>query len=380
MPEGGTSVSVVIGAHNYAGFLPAAIDSALSQDQAPAEVVVVDDGSSDDTPAVLSRYRREAVVIRTPNRGQLAALATGYAATSGDMIVFLDADDVLLPTAVRMIINASHGIEVSKVHWPMPEIDADGRAAGRCRPTQPLPAGDLVEQLCRLGPEGAAYPPTSGNAWHRRFLDHVLPGPVDDFRLAADQYLAVLAPFFGPVAALAQPQSLYRRHGASAHSSASLAARARITHEHYRTSTLLLRDLCRRQGRPCPWWTWEERSWTRRLERSLDELDAAIPAGSVVVLIDQDEWALPPGRSWTPVPVPSNSGRYWGLPTSGEQVVGELRGRQAAGATHVIVSDSAFWWLDHYDGLDGYLAASCTLEEENDRFRLYRWPDGGGRW
>jgi glycosyl transferase family 2 len=379
MPDGATSVSVVIGAHNYAGFLPAAIDSALAQDEAPADVVVVDDGSSDDTPAVLSRYRSEAVVMRTPNRGQLAALATGYAATRGDMVVFLDADDVLLPTAVRMIANASDGTGVSKVHWPMPEIDALGQPAGRCRPTQPLPAGDLAEQLCRLGPEGAAYPPTSGNAWQRRFLDQALPGPVDDFRLAADQYLAVLAPFFGPVAALTQPQSLYRRHEASAHSSAPLAARARISHEHYRKSTLLLRELCHRRGWPCPWWTWDERSWTRRFERSLDELDFSIAPGSIAVLIDQDEWALPPGRSWTPVPVPSRNGHYWGLPASSEQIVGELRDRRAEGADYVVVSDSAFWWLDQYTGLEDYLSSSCTLEESNDRFRLYRWPDGGGR-
>lgn len=378
MSDPSRSVSVVITSYNYANYLPLAIESALAQQVAPTEVVVVDDGSTDGTQAVLTPYRDRATLLYTLNRGQLGAMATGYEATTGEMVVFLDADDVLLPSAVASIAEASIDPEVSKVHWPMPEIDALGRPVGRCRPTQPLASGDVADRLCQLGPEGAAYPPTSGNAWRRRFLDEVLPGPVNDFRLAADQYLAVLAPFYGPVAALAEPQSLYRRHDTSALSSARLEDRGRIANHHYRKATTVLRAACLRRGSPCPWQTWEERSWTRRLERSLTELDALVPPGSVVVLIDQDEWALSPDRPWTAQPIPARNGRYWGLPADGQAVVAELRGRRVAGATHVVVSDSAFWWLDEYTGLAPYLSEACTSEVANDRFRLYSWLTTNG--
>jgi glycosyltransferase involved in cell wall biosynthesis len=364
-------LSIVIGAYNYAEFLPAAIESALSQAGATTEVIVVDDGSTDDTPAVVDRYSGSIVSLRTPNRGQLAALSLGFAACSGAMVLFLDADDVLLPAAAGTIRAASVDGRLSKLHWPMPEIDATGRLIGTVRPTQPLPSGDLASQVCRLGPEGAAYPPTSGNAWRRTFLQQVLPGPVDEFRLAADQYLAVLAPFYGLVGTIDEPLSRYRRHARSVHSSAPLTERARITNDHYVRTARLLRQHCEARGLDCQWWTWEERSWTRRLECSLNELDELLPADAVVILMDQDEWALSGQRPWVAVPIPSRGGRYWGLPADGREVVDKIEVRRLEGATHLVITDSAFWWLDEYDGLSEYLGAGSRSVVDNDRFQLY---------
>ena len=367
----GVDLSVVIGAYNYADFLPAAITSALSQERASVEVIVVDDGSSDATPEVMERWRDDIVGIHTRNRGQLAALATGFARTSGPMVVFLDADDVLLTDAAATIRDAAGDASLSKLHWAMPEIDADGRPIGRVRPTEALPSGDLTGQLCRLGPEGAPYPPTSGNAWRREFLTQVLPGPTSGFRLAADQYLSVLAPFHGDVGTIDRPLSCYRRHAHSAHSSAPLAERLRITDEHYERTALLLRAVCEERGRECPWETWDERSWSRRLRRSLDELDRLVPVGSTVVLMDQDEWALPTDHPWTPVPIPSDDGRYAGLPVDGDRVVRELGDRSRAGASHLVVTDSAFWWADAHAELSAYLHTCARLVANNDRFRLF---------
>ncbi len=92
------SVSVVIATFNHARFLPAALDSALAQTLAGVEVIVVDDGSTDDTPAVLSRYARRVRVIRQANRGLAAARNAGLAVARGTYVSFLDADDVVMPT------------------------------------------------------------------------------------------------------------------------------------------------------------------------------------------------------------------------------------------------------------------------------------------
>jgi glycosyltransferase involved in cell wall biosynthesis len=90
-------VSVVIPTYNSADYLPDAIDSALNQTVPPLEVIVVDDGSTDETAGILERYRGRIIVISQENRGPSAARNRGIAAARGDLIAFLDADDVWLP-------------------------------------------------------------------------------------------------------------------------------------------------------------------------------------------------------------------------------------------------------------------------------------------
>jgi glycosyltransferase involved in cell wall biosynthesis len=92
------SVSLVIATFDHGRFLAEALDSALAQTLRGVEIVVVDDGSTDDTPEVLARYKGRVRVIRQPNRGLAAARNTGLASSRGTYVSFLDADDVLSPT------------------------------------------------------------------------------------------------------------------------------------------------------------------------------------------------------------------------------------------------------------------------------------------
>jgi glycosyltransferase involved in cell wall biosynthesis len=91
------SVSLVIATFNHARLLGDAIDSALAQTLSGVDIIVVDDGSTDDTPAVLERYGGRIRVLRQPNRGLAAARNTGLAAARGTYVAFLDADDVMAP-------------------------------------------------------------------------------------------------------------------------------------------------------------------------------------------------------------------------------------------------------------------------------------------
>jgi len=92
------SASLVIATFNHGRFLAEALDSAIAQTLKGVEIVVVDDGSTDDTPAVLARYAGRIRAIRQPNRGLAAARNTGLATARGTYVSFLDADDVLMPT------------------------------------------------------------------------------------------------------------------------------------------------------------------------------------------------------------------------------------------------------------------------------------------
>ncbi len=92
------SVSVVIPTFNHARYLPDALASVLAQTLPDVEVVVVDDGSTDDTPAVLAAYGDRIRVVRQPNRGLSAARNAGVAVSRRAYLAFLDADDVFAPT------------------------------------------------------------------------------------------------------------------------------------------------------------------------------------------------------------------------------------------------------------------------------------------
>jgi glycosyltransferase involved in cell wall biosynthesis len=90
-------VSVVIPTHNYGRFICETIESALAQSYSPIEIVVVDDGSTDDTPQRLAVYGHRVRYIYQPNRGVSAARNNGIAAARGELIAILDSDDLWLP-------------------------------------------------------------------------------------------------------------------------------------------------------------------------------------------------------------------------------------------------------------------------------------------
>jgi glycosyltransferase involved in cell wall biosynthesis len=98
--------SIIIPTYNYASYLPQAIQSALNQTHQPVEVIVVDDGSTDDTPQVAASFGDAIRYIRQPNAGLSAARNRGIQEATGDLLVFLDADDLLDPTMVEVSLAA----------------------------------------------------------------------------------------------------------------------------------------------------------------------------------------------------------------------------------------------------------------------------------
>src|SRR5215210_7479587 len=93
-------VSVIIPCYNQAHFLGEAIESVLAQNHPRFEILVVDDGSTDDTSEVAARYP-EVRCLRQENRGLAAARNAGLRSSEGEYVVFLDADDRLLPNALE---------------------------------------------------------------------------------------------------------------------------------------------------------------------------------------------------------------------------------------------------------------------------------------
>jgi glycosyltransferase involved in cell wall biosynthesis len=95
-------ISCVIPVHNGERFVAEAIESVLAQTYYPVEVVLIDDGSTDETPRVLSNFGDRVKVIAQENAGQSAARNRGIQAAAGELIAFLDADDLWLPEKLAL--------------------------------------------------------------------------------------------------------------------------------------------------------------------------------------------------------------------------------------------------------------------------------------
>src|SRR5689334_4764378 len=120
------SVSVVIPTYNYGRFIDEAIRSALAQTQPPMEIIVVDDGSTDDTKDVVATFGDKVKYVRQENAGVCAARNRGVAESSGDLIALLDADDVLEPTNLeKQSARFDEDERVGFVHCGVREFDSD---------------------------------------------------------------------------------------------------------------------------------------------------------------------------------------------------------------------------------------------------------------
>ena len=98
-------VSILITNYNYADFLAQAIDSALGQTYKNTEIVVVDDGSTDNSREVIEGYGNKIISIFKDNGGQTSALNAAFSVSQGEIIFLLDADDIFLPNKVTEVVD-----------------------------------------------------------------------------------------------------------------------------------------------------------------------------------------------------------------------------------------------------------------------------------
>jgi glycosyltransferase involved in cell wall biosynthesis len=364
--------SVVVLSYNYERYLAGAIDSALRQTYASTEVIVVDDGSTDDSRAVISGYGARIKPVLRENGGQGAAVNTGFAASSGDVLIFLDSDDVLLPTAVETAVQTLNDPETAKVHWPLVVIDAEGHATGSLKEPV-LPAGDFREIVRERGPLTEATLPSapgSGNAWPRWLLDLILPMPHEDYRVNADSYLFGLAPAFGRVARV-EPQGQWRYHGSNAHKGMSFERKVEMGVANFRNQ-------CQVLGRR---WTpngesferaWRSNAWWTRIADSIDEISAMTAKGDLVILADGDEWGADDAvRHWRRIPFLERGGVFWGAPSDDAEAMRALDEMRWRGAALFVFAWPTFWWLDHYTEFARYMRTDFRCVLENDRLLAF---------
>ena len=209
------SVSVIIPTYNYGRFIGEAIESVLAQSLLPAEVVVVDDGSADETESVVSLFTARGVrYIRQENAGVCAARNRGVAESTGELIAFLDADDTYEPTKLeRQVAKFMEDPAVGLVHCGMREFDSETGETKRLH----LDGGEegVAENLLLW--DGPVVVGPGGTIMVSRKAFEDVGGFDPQMKVGEDWDFCYRVARKYKVGFVAEPLVNYRNHGAAAH-------------------------------------------------------------------------------------------------------------------------------------------------------------------
>ncbi|MGE0484122.1 MAG: glycosyltransferase family 2 protein [Gammaproteobacteria bacterium] len=210
-------VSVLVTNYNYAGFLDECVASVQAQTFGDFEIVIVDDGSRDDSWTVIEALATadpaRIVPLRQDNAGQAAAFNAGFAASRGAVVAFLDADDTWLPDKLAATVAAfDTADDVVMVQHYLDILQAsDGDYPFATMPPE-LPASVVLEDYF-VEHSTDYFAATSGISLRRDVLARMLPLETSAWRLCADICISRPAPLFGRVVTLAGSHGHYRIHG-----------------------------------------------------------------------------------------------------------------------------------------------------------------------
>ncbi|HKN74648.1 MAG TPA: glycosyltransferase [Candidatus Acidoferrum sp.] len=231
-------VTILIDTYNYGRFIEEAVESALAQEfpREQREILVVDDGSTDDTGERLKKYGDAIRYLRKPNGGQASAFNLGFAEARGEIIALLDADDLWLPQKLRRVYETLEKNPDAGMVYHRTYLWKGGEQAAYDNYFVEV-SGHVPQSRVSL----LRYPMvgTSCLAFRRSALSKLLPVP-EALRSQADAYLTSLIIFIAPVAALPEFHANYRIHGANLfQASEGGAARDAIEHRMAMRGALL---------------------------------------------------------------------------------------------------------------------------------------------
>ena len=198
-----STVSIVIPAYNLGRYLAEAIDSVLGQDYPHVELMVVDDGSSDQTAEVLHSYGPSIIWWTQPNAGQAAALNAGWGRASGEILAYLSADDSLAASAVSnavRVLDADRSVACTYSDYKL--VDRHSRLIRTVR-TKDQAYRRLVENVeCVIGP----------GAFFRKSLFAQVGGWSEEFRQSPDLDYWLRAGLAGEFRRIPETLATFRVH------------------------------------------------------------------------------------------------------------------------------------------------------------------------
>jgi glycosyltransferase involved in cell wall biosynthesis len=210
-------VSIIIGNYNYGRYVGEAIDSALSQTYDRIEVIAVDDGSTDNSPEVIRSYGDRILPLFKANGGQSSAFNLGFKSAQGDIICFLDSDDIMQPHKVAELVKVFQSdAEIGWCFHPLKYINTETSELVAERyppPPQDISTGvDFRRNLIEGAQIPVWGPATSGLSFRRSLLEKILPMP-ETIRISSDYYLRYTSVALTKGWVIAEPLAILRVHG-----------------------------------------------------------------------------------------------------------------------------------------------------------------------
>ncbi|CAM1348076.1 glycosyltransferase [Tenacibaculum insulae] len=215
-------VSVLINNYNYGKFIGYAIRSVLKQKYKDLEIIVYDDGSTDDSLDVLKSFGNDIVLISEDNYGgkpsvnQANAIERAFSVSSGEIVFLLDSDDVFLENKINKVVSVfKEELEVVCVQHTFKLINEKGE--GLKERKRPILSGvNLPEAMFFTGSFGYFFSQTSSLAFRRSFLEGFLPFDKANFLMQwPDIRLTRNAMYCGDVKTLQLDLGGYRVHGSN---------------------------------------------------------------------------------------------------------------------------------------------------------------------
>jgi glycosyltransferase involved in cell wall biosynthesis len=213
-------VSILVSNYNYGHFIGDTIKSALDQTYSNLELIICDDGSTDNSVQIIEEYARQDSrlhLIRKDNGGQASGFNAAFAASRGEIIALLDSDDLFLPRKVERVVadfqvHPDCGLGLQRVI----RMSADLRRQGVWPMSDSLPYGWYGARLVRDGGGLPYSPPTSGLTLRRDVAERLFPLPLEHPLVSCpDQLIVRLAPFLTNVTRDLEALSAYRLHGSN---------------------------------------------------------------------------------------------------------------------------------------------------------------------
>jgi FkbM family methyltransferase len=199
-------VSIIINNHNYGRYIAETMQSALDQSYRKTEIIVVDDGSTDNSCDIIrsyaQRYGRSLQPIFKTNSGQASAMNAGFRISKGEIVCFLDSDDYWFGRKVEAVVRP---------HQTYGVVQHNLLQNGR-RYRLLVNTGDLQRFLKEFGLIRSCVP-TSAMSFRRDLLEEIFPLPEEPLRLCADAYLRCAAVYFSKVFSIDDCLGTYRLHG-----------------------------------------------------------------------------------------------------------------------------------------------------------------------
>ena len=216
-------ITVVILNFNYELYVPKAIRSVLRQTQACHKLIIVDDGSTDNSRQIIrdtiEDAGQEIVFVEKENGGMISAANAAFPHIKSEYVLFLDADDELLDHCIESV-SAELGVAPALLHFPLNLITESGTVFGTFPNLRrySLSEGEGLDELLRPG--FYIKTSTSGNVYSADALSKLFPIPDCnlsqltgyDSRMPLDAYLTNKIIYFGPVKCLIRPLGNYRIH------------------------------------------------------------------------------------------------------------------------------------------------------------------------